>query len=640
MAERRSLAAVVLVLACLLGAGCSAGVPRNGVVTSVSRVESPSDRDMARAGGVGRRPTVGLKPTELVQQYLRVAASGDPEMAKPWVVPDDPGAASQLRAWTQRRSAWVYSNPTPKSAMPTRRGEVEVVMEVSLVGHFDGRDWTPLAEERRLEFRLRRVGTEWRIANPDDEPWMSEEAFKEHFRRITLYMVARDRRHLVPAPTFFAQRGGPAQADERGVEARAEEVLRLLLDGPRGRLAPGMTTAIPAGTRLQSFDYAPGAGLATVNLSSEFATPGEPDSGRLRVAQLVRTVTELIRTAEVRIQVDGQQLDTAGLDRFRTDRPYRGSAPELDALWPRRRGGDRAVAFVRDGEVHTVPVDMPNTRPKVVPLPGAGQKVHPIWSPDGDRIAYLLDPGTGGDRELWTAAADGSGALNTGLHGDLSEPTWVPSPEPRLLALAREPDGKAQLWSVTPGGDDSRPRQLALGRLPEGMDPTLLRVSPDGGLVLAVMGSSERVAEEGAQAAFGADSDQLYLGVLGDHGVTRWVDAPLAPGLGEIHSPVWVDPDTIAFIAEAGAKGSKTLWTIRIDGWDPTQVLASDRSSDTEVDIADQLTVDPGGHTLVFKSSTDLSSALWLVNVDGRGLHALTGADPSIFDTDPNLASG
>jgi hypothetical protein len=625
----------VLALACALLAGCSAGVPRTGQVTTVSRVASPSEREMTNSG-VGRRPTVGLKPAELVQEYLRAAASGDPDMARPWVVPDDPDAARQLRAWKRRRSALVYSNPTTRSADPSGKGEVKVVVEVSLAGHFDGRDWTPLAEEHRLEFRLRRVGTEWRVANPGDEPLMSEDAFKERFRRITLYMVARDRRHLVPEPTFFAQDTTAAQTDERGVEARAEQVLRLLLDGPRGRLAPGMTTAIPPGTRLQSFDYAPGAGLATVNLSGEFASPGDAGSGRLRVAQVVCTLTELIRTAQVRIEVDGNEVDAVGPDRFRTDQPYRANEPELDDLMPRRRGGEHVVAFVRGGEVWTIPVDVPNATPKVLPLAPSGTKLHPVWSPDGDRIAYLLAAGgSGSDLELWTAAASGAASVRTGLHGNLSEPTWVPSDPPRLLAIQHE-HGRARLWSVAPTGD-SRPVELSLGRLPEGMDPTLLRVSADGGLVLAVMGSRERGEEA---AAFGAEADQLFLGVLGDGGVTRWVGGPIAPGLGEVHSPVWTDPDTIAFVGEAGAKGSKALWTTRIDGWDPTQVLSSDRASDAEVDIADQLTVDPDGHTLVFKSSTDLSSSLWLVNVDGRGLRALTTADPSTLDTDPTLAGG
>jgi Tol biopolymer transport system component len=168
------------------------------------------------------------------------------------------------------------------------------------------------------------------------------------------------------------------------------------------------------------------------------------------------------------------------------------------------------------------------------------------------------------------------------------------------------------------------------------MDPTLLRVSADGSLVLAVMAGPQQHTEDSVGLA--ADNEQLYLGVLGDKGVTEWVQRPLAPGLGEVSSPAWVDPDTIAFVGEAGTKGSMALWTVRLDGWDPTQVLASGRGP-TMVDVADQLTVDPGGHLLVFKTSTDLSSSLWLVNLDGRGLRPLTSGSPSL-DSDPSLAGG
>jgi hypothetical protein len=638
VAERRPMGAVALGLALLALAGCSAGVPRTGQVTSVSRIDSPNERDLP-GGREGTRPAVGLKPAELVQGYLQVASPGDPETARPWVVPNDPDATAQLDAWTKRPSAWVYANPTLKSTSPARKGEATVVMEVSMIGHFDGRDWTPLAEERSLEFHLRKVDTEWRIANPDDEPWMSEGDFKERFRRMTLYMVSGgERGQLVPAPTFLDQRTAASGAGGDGIDDQAEEVLRLLLGGPRGRLKDCLGTAIPPGTRLKSFTYLPSSGLATIDLSSEFAEPYGTGSGGLRVAQLVWTVTELIRTAQVQILVDGRQIETVGPDGFRLDRPYRGTAEELRALWPRRAGSGTNVAFVRLGQVHTVPIDIPNAKPKVLPLPPSGQLLHPVWSPGGDHIAYLVNAGPTSELELTTATAAATEMTGTGLRGELSEPTWVPAEPDRLLALKRERD-RVELWSVTPGSD-GKPARLSLGDLPDGLEPSLLRVSPDGGMVLAVMHSRQRVAD-GERVSFGSDSGQLYLGVLcAGGGVKQWVAGPLAPAQGEAHSPVWADPETIAFIGEGGAKGSRALWTIRVDGWDPNQVLASDRSTDDGVDIADQLTVDPDGRTLVFKSSTDLSSSLWLVNIDGRGLRALTPADSSILDSDPNLASG
>jgi hypothetical protein len=621
VADRPPRAGVVLALACVLAAGCSAGVPRSGKVTSVTQVGPASGGDRA-ASSDQTSPTPGLDPVELVKGYLHVASSGKPAQARPWVVP---AAARRLDAWKEDDSAWVYATPTTPTAIPSHHGEARVVMEVSLVGHLDGRDWTPLAQERRLEFRLRRVGAEWRIANPDVQPWMTEEAFKEHFRRVILYMGARDRRHLVPAPTFLPR------DDRRAVDPLAGDALRLLLQGPRGRLAPSMASAVPAGTRLQSFHYDPDADLATVNLSKEFAAPGEPGSGRLRIAQIVRTVTGLVPTAQVEVQVDGSKVDEVGADRFRADHAYRGSAPELDDLWPRRHGSQNLVVFVRDGQVNTVPLDAPDEA-RALPLP-SGQKLHPVWAPDGARFAYLATAGTGNELELWTASAAGTDPVTTGLRGELSEPTWVPSDPARLLVLEHV-DGKAQLWSLTPE-PGSRPVRLSLGRLPAGMDPTLLRVSADGSLVLAVMGGPERYAEN----PVGVGADQLYLGVLGDKGVTSWVRRPLTPGLGEVHSPAWVDPDTIAFVGESGAQGSKALWTVRPDGWDPTQVLASGRDNANMVDVADQLTVDPDGHVLVFRTSTDLSSALWQVNLDGRDLRPLT-AGASSLDSDPSLASG
>ena len=51
MAERRPRAGVAFALACLLAAGCSAGVPRTGKVTTVTRVESPGGRDAFTNGG-------------------------------------------------------------------------------------------------------------------------------------------------------------------------------------------------------------------------------------------------------------------------------------------------------------------------------------------------------------------------------------------------------------------------------------------------------------------------------------------------------------------------------------------------------------------------------------------------------------
>lgn len=103
-------------------------------------------------------------------------------------------------------------------------------------------------------------------------------------------------------------------------------------------------------------------------------------------------------------------------------------------------------------------------------------ELDPAWSPRGDRIAFLVAPGTrscnatrctvGRERELWTSAPDGTRRLGGGLGGDLipSAPTWSPDGS-RLAAGTR-------LGLITVAADGGDPRLLGGGD-----DPAW---SPDG----------------------------------------------------------------------------------------------------------------------------------------------------------------
>jgi Tol biopolymer transport system component len=63
----------------------------------------------------------------------------------------------------------------------------------------------------------------------------------------------------------------------------------------------------------------------------------------------------------------------------------------------------------------------------------------PVWSPDGDRIAFLRTPRVGGGyrMEIWVIDADGRGEMRLGV-GDSETwgggPVW--SPDSRLVAWA------------------------------------------------------------------------------------------------------------------------------------------------------------------------------------------------------------
>jgi Tol biopolymer transport system component len=188
---------------------------------------------------------------------------------------------------------------------------------------------------------------------------------------------------------------------------------------------------------------------------------------------------------------------------------------------------------------------------------------------------------------------------------------------------------RVELLSVTPGVRGAQRLQLA--RMPGGLQPTVLRISPDGAFVLAV-GSSSR-------AKFG-DSGVLFLGLLAPQGVVDWFPRPTAAGLGDVYSPIWVDSSTVAFIGRTGTKDDLgKLWLMDADGWDPTPLLNLDPASENAIDIGDQLTVDPTGNQFVFIEQSEEGTSLWVVDRLGVGLRQLTSPGVNSFDSDPSFAT-
>lgn len=93
------------------------------------------------------------------------------------------------------------------------------------------------------------------------------------------------------------------------------------------------------------------------------------------------------------------------------------------------------------------------------PLPGITDERSPCWSPDGARLAYIST--AGGNRDVWTMAADGSDPRQLVSTIDLeAEPSW--SPDGSVIAYRRssQEDG-SEIWLVPAAGGEASGLALA-----------------------------------------------------------------------------------------------------------------------------------------------------------------------------------
>jgi hypothetical protein len=177
---------------------------------------------------------------------------------------------------------------------------------------------------------------------------------------------------------------------------------------------------------------------------------------------------------------------------------------------------------------------------------------------------------------------------------------------------------------------------MDLPELPSGLQPASIAVSPDGAFVLALADRPDRNADDGDPDPGG----QLFVGQFGPEGVISWSQRQIAPGLGRVFSPVWVDAVTVAFIAETDNKDDLgKLWIVGSDGWQPTALVNNDADGVPMLDIGKYLAVNPAGDDFIVTVRSNNGASLWMIDRQGKSPRTLTLSTPNTFDTDPSFAS-
>lgn len=110
--------------------------------------------------------------------------------------------------------------------------------------------------------------------------------------------------------------------ERSGTPQVAKEAITDLLTGPTpSESRAGVTTVIPAGTRLLGLSIS--SGVATVDLSSEFESGGGSASMSARLAQVVCTLDQFETVKGVSFELDGQAVDVFSGEGIVLDHPVR-----------------------------------------------------------------------------------------------------------------------------------------------------------------------------------------------------------------------------------------------------------------------------------------------------------------------------
>jgi len=552
----------------LLAVSACAGIPSSGPVTKV-----------ADDGGLGEstvryspaRPAEGASPEQIVRGYLdaMLAYPASSGIATAFLTP------AAAKRWSPSAGVRVYSSVTvsePKLAAgedgettDKTRNPVEVGTRLFEDARLDQQGhYARSARPSVLSFRLERVDSEWRIANPQAGLLLSRKFFDDYFRPFNLYNFDRPGRRLVPDPVHLVVGDQLATA-----------LVTSLARGPAASIAGVSRTYVPPLDSLRPSVPVSDDGVADVQFSADFSVLSESVQDHLS-AQIVWTLRQVRDITAVRLAGAATVLSSNG-GTTQDVGSWGGYGPSI------ARG--RAYALSDD---HVVQID-----------DDAVKRLSGAWGRDarGAVAIGVSDDGVAGvlaGRNL-VRVTDRKGAEARTFAGSrLITPQW---------------DSDGNVWLVDQPGDTTRVRivdgdgirTLVTGRL-AGLDVTTFALSPDGSryavTVRDVVGSSIRVG------TVRRDAKDRILGL----GSPSTVYTPAASP----RSASWSSATELSYLAES--QSGRQVYSTAIDGSATSGGLS--RGGVLLPDVgANALAV--GGGPSANRYATDARGRLWFVAPGG-----------------------
>lgn len=257
--------------------------------------------------------------------------------------------------------------------------------------------------------------------------------------------------------------------------------------------------------------------------------------------------------------------------------------------------------------------------------------MHPAWSPDGMRIAFQSNRGSG-EMNVWVMDADGGNAVQ--LTANVNEdrnPAW--SPDGAWIAFDSDREGTFDIWRMPVATGEADAENLTFGNdddiepawSPDGTeiyfassrgaetDYDIWRQAVPGGTASPVTSfdvdeRSPAVSPDGARLAFSSSlnftTPRIYTMTLGDPAVT-----PLSGDSGETDlDPAWAPGgNTIVFTRSAGLDGNLWFEPVTADATPAQATFGSGTIGDGGA------AWHPDGDRIAFHSDRDGNPDIWLL---------------------------
>ncbi len=277
----------------------------------------------------------------------------------------------------------------------------------------------------------------------------------------------------------------------------------------------------------------------------------------------------------------------------------------LDRIAAQEFGQQDIIAYVSDGKQAQISVmDSSGNKLEDLALP-KGRYLHPVWSPDGESLAFTGDNGTSPDIYVYATRTKKVYRV-TDWPSEEHSPAW--SPDGKKIAFATNRDGDWEIYVL----DLQSKNETNITQ--NSADDSLPAWSPDGNWI-----------------AFMSDRTK---NPDGSNNLDIWLTRPDGTGVRRVttdaaydFSPAWF-PDSryLAFVSTRA--GNRDIFSIATDGSDQQNLIRHTAEDYTP-------TVSPDGSQIIFASNRDGNSELYKTDAQGTLVERLTQT-PDIGESYPN----